>query len=119
MRDRRRIFSMLALVLAGYSLVVDRVAAQACDDQVKWASYVAPVENVNRSAIQPAARPTETLQDAWRIALENDDRIKAGGWNVSAANQDRAAACAESCPSVSVGANALALSDQIGISSPL
>ena len=119
MRDRR-IISMLGLVLAGYSLHVDSVAAQSRDDQVKWASYVAPADHANRGNSElSAARPTETLQDAWRIALENDDRIKAGGWNVSAADHDRAAACAESSPSVSVGANALALSDQIGISSPL
>jgi outer membrane protein TolC len=59
------------------------------------------------------------LQDAWRIALENDEQIKAGGWNVSAANHNRAAACAESCPSVNVGANAIGLSNQLAITSPI
>ncbi len=120
MRDRRQITSMLGLVLTGFSLLVAKVAGQDRDDQVRWASYVAPVDREKRgNLVQPAAHLSETLQDAWRIALENDDRIKAGGWTVSAADHDRAAACAESSPSVSVGANALALSDQIGISSPL
>lgn len=66
---------------------------------------------------QPAISSSETLEDAWRIALENDERVKAGGWNLSAANQDRAAACAEGCPSVNVGANCLMLSDQISLTS--
>src|SRR5437660_5228354 len=118
MRDRR-IISMLGLVLAGYLHFVDRVTGQERDDQVKWASYVAPIDRVYKGNLsQPPTRPSETLQDAWRIALENDERIKAGGWNVSAADHDRAAAYAESCPSVNIGANALALSDQIAATSP-
>jgi outer membrane protein TolC len=120
MRDHRRVISMLGLVLASYSLLADRTIGQQYDDQVKWASYVAPVDRPNRgNSVQPPTRPSETLQDAWRIALENDDRIKAGRWNVSAANHDREAACAESCPSVNVGANAIGLSDQLAITSPI
>jgi outer membrane protein TolC len=120
MQDQRRIISMLGLVLASVSLLVDETSGQQYDDQVKWASYVAPNDRVNNvRPMQPPARPSETLQDAWRIALENDDRIKAGGWDVSAADHDRAAACAESCPSVNVGGNALALSSQLAITSPV
>jgi outer membrane protein TolC len=120
MRDHRRIFSILGLVLAGFSLVVGKSSGQEHDNQAKWASYVAPVDRANgTNSAHPPVRPSETLQDAWRIALENDDRIKAGGWNVSAADHNRAAACAESCPSVNVGANAIALSNQLAITSPL
>jgi outer membrane protein TolC len=120
MRDRRHIILMFGFVLSGISFSVNTLLAQVYDDQARWASHVAPVDSVNRAnSIQSELRPSETLQDAWRIALENDDRIKAGGWNVSAANHDRAAACAESCPSVNIGANALALSDQLAVTSPL
>jgi outer membrane protein TolC len=111
---------MLGLVLVSHSGLVSETCGQQYDDQVKWASYVAPIERANNGRpTQLPARPSETLQDAWRVALENDDRIKAGGWNVSAADHDRAAACAESCPSVNVGANALALCSQLAITSPV
>ncbi len=63
----------------------------------------------------PEAPRPETLEEAWRVALENDQRIQAGGWNVSAANQTRAAACAAGYPSVDLGANCLALSDKISV----
>jgi outer membrane protein TolC len=55
---------------------------------------------------------TETLEDAWRIALANDQQIEASQWNVSAANHTYAATSAERFPSVNVGADYFALSDQ-------
>jgi outer membrane protein TolC len=54
----------------------------------------------------------ETLDDAWRIALEKDQRLEASQWNVSAANSTYAAAQAERLPSVATGADYLVLSDR-------
>ena len=42
MRDQPPYHFDAWLGLAGYSLLVDEVTAQDRDDQVKWASYVAP-----------------------------------------------------------------------------
>ena len=89
------------------------------NEQAKWTSRDVPsVPVASGDAVQGAADASETLDDAWRAALQNDDRIKAGGWNVSAADQARAAACAEGCPSVNVGANLLAISDPISVNVP-
>ncbi len=90
------------------------------EGQGKWVSRDSPPEPAE--TIDPPRQPaaaSETLDDAWRAALQYDERIKSGGWNVSAADQARAAACAEGCPSVSVGANALAVSEQISVASPV
>jgi len=110
---------MLVLVLLGYWTQASHAFAQDTNGgAVRWTSYVAPSEPP-RHAAEVRTAPAETLADAWRIALENDDRIKAGAWDVSAADQTRAAACAEARPSFSVGGNVLALSDQIDLKSPL
>jgi outer membrane protein TolC len=111
---------MLALVLFG-TWPGSVACGQSDGGQVKWATYTPAAERrvEGSNAIQPASKPAETLQDAWRIALENDDQIKAGAWNVSAADHARAAASAEGYPSVSVGANCLVLSNEISVASPL
>jgi outer membrane protein TolC len=58
----------------------------------------------------------ETLEDAWRIALEADQRVAAGDLNLSAADHALAAARAERYPSLNLGANYFALSDQLAVS---
>jgi outer membrane protein len=121
MRDCRSILVMTATVFIAPWLCPPIAEGQAYDRQAKWVSRAPPADaGANIDAARPqASSPSETLDDAWRAALQNDERIKAGCWNVSAAEQVRAAACAEGCPSVSVGANVLALSDQIAIASPV
>lgn len=143
MKDPRSIFAMLAAAfLAAWSCPAT-ASAQGDFEQAKWTSrdfppaplgsgddartvqpldgakgVHSPAPAASGDAVQAAASPPETLDDAWRVALQNDDRIKAGGWNVSAAEQARAAACAEGCPSVSVGANLIATSDPIAVIIP-
>jgi outer membrane protein len=118
MKGLRTIFLVPGLVLIGLMFHAGRVSAQVGDSRTGTDFNTSPAE---RGRIgdggQPAARYAETLEDAWRTALENDDRVKAGGWDVSAANHARAAACAEGRPSVNVGANCLVLSDQISVTS--
>jgi outer membrane protein TolC len=63
----------------------------------------------------PRVEGQESLDDAWRIALSIDQRIAAGDFNVSAADHALAAACAERFPTLNLGANYLALSDQLAI----
>ena len=81
--------------LGSYWLLASRwqCLGEVYDGQLPRAVYVSPAdEAVRGGGVQPAASASETLEDAWRIALENDDRIKAGGWDVSAASHTRAAA---------------------------
>ncbi len=54
----------------------------------------------------------DTLEDAWRAALQWDQRVEAGQWNVSSAKSAQGAAEAERLPSLQLGANYYALSDQ-------
>lgn len=58
----------------------------------------------------------ETLDDAWRVALDNDQRVEASRWNVSSARSTLAAAQAERFPALKLGADYYAISDQPGIS---
>ena len=51
------------------------------------------------------AGPQESLEDAWRIALENDQRVEASRWNVSSAESTQAAAQAERFPYLTFGSN--------------
>jgi outer membrane protein TolC len=122
MKDPRSIVAMLALVLVAGWLRPPTAVGQV--EQRQWhatgTGRAAPPEpTTNADGSPPASNSAETLEDAWRIALQNDDRVKAGSWNISAADQARAAACAEGCPSLNVGANLLAISDQISIVSPV
>jgi outer membrane protein TolC len=116
-----RIFAVtLGSALVGCSLYAGNATAQFYDGRVTRASYVVPEEwKEGRTGVQPVIRSSETLEDAWRIALQNDERVKAGGWNVAAANQNRAAAYAEGRPSVTVGADCLALSEPISLAPPV
>ncbi|MEI8374411.1 MAG: TolC family protein [Planctomycetota bacterium] len=57
----------------------------------------------------------ETLADAWQIALSGDQRVEAGQWNVASAQSSWAAARAERMPSLTLGADYYALSDQPAI----
>ena len=108
MENLHRIFAMIVLVPIAVGLRGAAAVGQVYDEQVKWANYnQQPDQPANGAANRVPAQPSETLEDAWRAALQSDERIKAGGWNVSAADQTRAAACAEGCPSVSVGGNVL------------
>jgi outer membrane protein len=119
MKNLGRIIPMLGLILFARALVAAVALGQSYDRQGKWASYDSPADRAQQSnSATPTVNPSETLADAWRIALENDDRIKAGAWDVSAADHVRAAAYAERYPSVNVGANCIALSDQVSIASP-
>ena len=54
----------------------------------------------------------ETLEGAWQIALRNDQRVEAGQWQVSSAQNSCEAAQAERLPSLTLGASYYALSDQ-------
>ena len=66
---------------------------------------------------QPAIVATEqysgeNLDDAFRRALASDQRVEAGQWNVSSAESTWAAARAQRMPSLTLGADYYALSDQ-------
>ncbi len=54
----------------------------------------------------------ETLDDAFRRALATDQRVEAEQWNVSSAQSSWAAARAQRMPSLTLGADYYALSDQ-------
>lgn len=75
-----------------------------------------PPERVEPGIGLPAqnspAMGTETLDAAWQMALANDQRLAAARWNTSAAESSLAAACAERLPSLNIGANYYAISDQ-------
>ena len=63
--------------------------------------------------LPPTQRTTaETLDQAWQIALRGDHRVEAGQWNVASAQSSWAAAKAERMPSLTLGADYYALSDQ-------
>lgn len=64
----------------------------------------------------PAIVPLETLDDAWSSALANDQRLEASQWNLAAAQSTWAAARAEMFPSMSLGGNYYALSEQPKVS---
>ena len=52
------------------------------------------------------------MEDAWQIALRSDQRVEAGQWQVASAQSTWAAARAERMPSMTLGADYYALSDQ-------
>jgi outer membrane protein TolC len=56
--------------------------------------------------------PTESLEDAWQVALRGDQRVEAGQWQVASAQSTWAAARAERLPSLTLGADYYALSQQ-------
>jgi outer membrane protein TolC len=64
--------------------------------------------------LPPPARQNavETLDEAWQIALRGDQRVEAGQWNVASAESSWTAARAERLPSLTLGADYYALSDQ-------
>jgi len=64
------------------------------------------------SSLLSAAPPHETLEDAWQAAVRADQRIAAGRWNVTSASSSAAAAQAERLPSLKLGSEYYALSDQ-------
>ena len=66
-------------------------------------------------AIQTTARPPETLDDAWRAALQYDDRIKSGRLERFRRRSGPRRRLCGRLPSVSVGANALAVSEQLSV----
>ena len=55
---------------------------------------------------------TETLEEAWQVALSGDQRVEAGQWQVSSAQNTFAAAQAERLPSLTLGADYYALSQK-------
>jgi outer membrane protein len=58
------------------------------------------------------AADIETLEHAWQIALSADRRLEASQWNASAAASSLAAAQAERLPSMTLGADYIALSQE-------
>jgi outer membrane protein len=64
------------------------------------------------SLMVPERPAGETLDDAFRLALETDQRVKAGQCSVSSAQSTWAAARAQQMPSLTFGADYYALSDQ-------
>ena len=74
----------------------------------------APVWHPEPSAVAPAPEIlglAETLEAAWGVAVESDQRLEASQWNLSAASHSYAAARAERLPSVSLGADVYALNE--------
>jgi len=71
-----------------------------------------------RSGDPQPNEPEETLDDAWRIALSVDRRLEASQWNLSAASRNLAAVRAERFPSLNVGADYIALSEEPGFKLP-
>lgn len=62
--------------------------------------------------LAPEPRYEETLEDAFRAVLAVDRRVEAGQWSVSSAESTLAAAQAQRMPSLTLGADYYALSDQ-------
>jgi outer membrane protein TolC len=60
----------------------------------------------------PEQAAAETLENAWQIALRGDQRVEAGQWQVASAQSTLASARAERMPSLTVGADYYALSEQ-------
>ena len=77
--------------------------------------YPGPASDDIKPGAVPQIEAPESLDDAWRIALSIDQRVAAGDFNVSAADHALAAARAEQFPSLNLGANYLAMSDQLAI----
>ncbi len=77
--------------------------------------YAAPAPDDMKSGTVPQTEAQESLDDAWRIALSIDQRVAAGDFNASAADHALSAARAEQFPTMNLGANYLALSDQLSI----
>jgi len=63
---------------------------------------------------QDAGAVPETLQDAWRAALESDQQLASSQCNLSSAKSSFEAARAERLPSLNLGADYFALSQQPG-----
>ena len=68
------------------------------------------------ASVAESGVPQETLAEAWLIALGGDQRVEASRWNLSAAQSSWAAAKAERLPSLKLGADYLALSEQPAVS---
>ena len=60
----------------------------------------------------PGPQVGESLEDAFRCALAIDRRVESGQWNVSSAESSWSAARAQYMPSLTLGADYYALSDQ-------
>ena len=121
MRDRHRVIAMLGMVLLGCWPGSRLVHAQDADGEpLRWTSYVAPSDQPRRvGEVQAAARSAETLADAWRVALENDDRIKAGAWRRLCGGPESRSSLCRRRPLVQCRRQRSALSDQIALTSPL
>jgi outer membrane protein len=67
----------------------------------------------DRPAVPAPAMPSgETLDEAFRAALISDQRVEAGQWSVASAQSTWAAARAQRMPSLTLGADYYALSEQ-------
>jgi outer membrane protein TolC len=97
------IFSFLALVAARAPA---QVAPPWPPDEPGAARVVQPWPVVSDVAAG------ETLDQAFQAALASDHRVEAGQWNVSSAESSWAAARAQCMPSLTLGADYYALSDQ-------
>ncbi|MEN6406001.1 MAG: TolC family protein [Thermoguttaceae bacterium] len=81
---------------------------------------IPPAPNINPwTGGPPAPTSTESLDDAWQVALEVDQRIAASRWNANSASSTLAAAEAERFPALKMGSTYYALSDQPTFSAAL
>ncbi len=78
-----------------------------------------PMEAVPLPPQPAAAGQPETLETAWTVALRTDQRIAASQWNVAAAESGWNAARAERMPSVALGADYYAASQELGVAGSL
>ena len=103
-------------IIYGVILTATTVAAAVAQPPVNpLGPGVAPLPpaspaDLNPSREQPApVGPLETIETAWTVALNADQRIAASEWSVSAAESGWNAARAERMPSLTVGADYYAL----------
>ncbi|MCE5302688.1 MAG: TolC family protein [Planctomycetaceae bacterium] len=79
-----------------------------------------PVPNINPwNGSPPGPAAVESLDDAWQVALDVDQRIAASRWNANSASSTLAAAEAERFPALKMGGTYYALSDQPTFSATL
>jgi outer membrane protein len=116
MKGSRIVMAMLGSALVGCWFLAGNALGQVSSPAVSHLPF-APLPDQPRGEMrgQPVIASAETLDEAWRIALANDQRVAAGDLNVSAAIHSFAAARAERLPSLSLGANYLRLSDDISL----
>lgn len=108
----KRVGYRLFLVLAFVGGVLETPSVGQVPTPPGNVSEVRPLPELSGQTAHNGLVVQETLEDAWRIALEADQRVEAGRWGVSSAISTQCAAQAEQFPSLQVGSSYYALSDQ-------